>query len=70
MDKVSYLDFVIEVIRHSNWQHDFKVSPRRWVVEQTFGWMIQWRRIVRVYEQRIDVLKVMILVVRGGNLLR
>ena len=46
MDKVSYLDFVIEVIRRSNRQQVFKVSPRRWVVEQTFGWMIQWRRIV------------------------
>jgi hypothetical protein len=32
MDKASYLDFVIEVIRRSDQQKDFEVLPRRWVV--------------------------------------
>jgi transposase len=27
----------------------------RWVIERTFGWMTRWRRLVRGYEQRIDV---------------
>jgi transposase len=30
-------------------------SARRWVVERSFGWMTRWRRLVRDYEQRIDV---------------
>jgi len=70
MDKASYLDFVIEVIRRSDHQHGFKVLPRRWVVVRTFGWMTRWRRLVRDYEKRIDVSQAMILVAMGGNLLR
>ena len=70
MDKASYLDFVVEVIGHSDPQQGFKVLPRRWVVERTFGWMIRWRRPVRDYEKRIDVSQAMVLVAMGGNLLR
>ena len=69
IDKASYLDFVVEVIRRSDQQQGFKVLPRRWVVERTFGWMIRWRRLVRDYEKRIDVSQAMILVAMGGNLL-
>lgn len=28
----------------------FQVLPRRWVVERTFGWLMQHRRLVRDYE--------------------
>ena len=70
MEKASYLDFVIEVIRRSDDQKGFKVLPRRWVVERTFGWMIRWRRLVRDYEQRIDVSQAMIMVAMGGVMLR
>lgn len=70
MDKANYLDFVVEVIRRSDHQQGFKVLPRRWVVERTFGWMTRWRRLVRDYEKRIDVSQAMILVAMGGNLLR
>lgn len=70
MDKASHLDFVVEVVRRCDKQKGFKVLPRRWVVERTFGWMIRWRRLVRDYEKRIDVSHAMILVAMGGNLLR
>lgn len=70
MDKASYLDFVVEIIRRSDDQKGFKVLPRRWVVERTFGWMIRWRRLVRDYEQRIDVSQTMIMVAMGGLMLR
>jgi transposase len=70
MDKASYLDFVVEVVRRCDDQKGFKVLPRRWVVERTFGWMIRWRRLVRDYEKRIDVSQAMILVAMGGNMLR
>jgi transposase len=49
MDKASYLDFIVEVVRRCDDQKGFKVLPRRWVVDKTFGWMIQWRRLVRDY---------------------
>jgi transposase len=70
MDKAAFLDFVIEVIKRSDDQKGFQVLPRRWVVERTFGWMIRWRRLVRDYEQRIDVSQAMIFVAMGGNMLR
>lgn len=66
MDKASYLDFVVEVVRRSDNQQGFKVLPRRWVVERSFGWMIRWRRLVRDYEKRIDVSQARILVAMGG----
>jgi transposase len=70
MDKAAFLDFVVEIIRRSDAQKGFEGLPRRWVVERTFGWMMRWRRLVRDYEQRIDVSNAMILLAMGGNLLR
>jgi len=37
MDKATFLDFVIEVVRRIDSEPGFKVLPRRWVVERTFG---------------------------------
>ncbi len=70
MDKAEFLNFVIEIIRRSDAQKGFKILPRRWVVERTFGWMMRWRRLVRDYEQRIDVSEAMIQVAMGSNLHR
>jgi transposase len=70
MDKAAYLDFVVEIIRRCEQQKGFQVLPRRWVVERTFGWMMRWRRLVRDYEQRIDVSIAMIHVAMDGILIR
>jgi len=70
MDKAAFLDFVIEVVRRIDTDPGFKVVPRRWVVERTLGWLIRWRRLVRDYEQRLDVSEAMIHVAMGGLLLR
>lgn len=34
--------------------HVFKIVPRRWVVERSFGWLLRHRRLVRDYERRPD----------------
>lgn len=34
---------------------DFKVAPRRWVVERTIAWLCRNRRLVSDYERLIDV---------------
>jgi transposase len=70
MDKAAFEGFVIEVVRRIDTEPGFKVLPRRWVVERTFAWMTRWRRLVRDYEQRIDVSKAMIHVAMGSLLLR
>lgn len=70
MDKAAFNDFVVEIVRRIDSEPGFKVLPRRWVVERTFAWMTRWRRLVRDYEQRIDVSKAMIHVALGSLLLR
>ncbi len=40
----------VEVVRRDPEAHAFKVLPRRWVVERTFGWFMLHRRLTRDYE--------------------
>ena len=40
----------VEVVKRSDKLAGFKVLPRRWVVERTFGWLMHQRRLVRDYE--------------------
>jgi len=40
----------VEVIKRSDEVSGFKVLPKRWVVERTFGWLMRHRRLVRDYE--------------------
>lgn len=70
MDKAAFHEFVIEVVRRIDKESGFKVLPRRWVVERTFGWLTRWRRLVRDYEQRIDVSEAMVHVAMSSLLLR
>src|SRR5450631_2555791 len=70
LDKAAYLDFVIEVVRRLDTEPGFKVLPRRWVVERSFGWLTRYRRLVRDYERRLDVSEAMIYLAMGGLLVR
>src|SRR5208337_4584316 len=40
----------VEVVKRSAPTTGFKVLPRRWVVERTFGWLMHHRRLARDYE--------------------
>jgi putative transposase len=40
----------VEIVKRSDQTKGFKVLPRRWVVERTFGWFMRQRRLVRDYE--------------------
>jgi putative transposase len=53
LDKAEFLGFTVEIVRRVD--EGFKILPRRWVVERTFGWLSRYRRLVRDYEARIDV---------------
>jgi putative transposase len=70
MDKAAFRDFVIEIVRRTDKEPGFKVIPRRWVVERTFGWMVRWRRLVRDYERDPDASEAMIHVAMGALLIR
>lgn len=43
----------LQVIKRTE-QHTFRVVPRRWVVERSFGWLLRYRRLVRDYERRTE----------------
>src|SRR6201991_1770197 len=60
LDKAAFLDFVVEAVRRTDTEPGFKVVPRRWVVERSFGWLTRYRRLVCNYEARLDVSEAMI----------
>jgi transposase len=70
MSQAAYRDFVIEIVRKLANQDGFQPLPRRWVVEQTFGGMTRWRRLVRDDEERRDVSEAMIGVAMSSLMLR
>lgn len=41
----------VEVVKRTE-AHTFRVLPRRWVVERTFGWLGRYRRLSRDYERQ------------------
>lgn len=41
----------VEIVKRTE-AHRFKVLPRRWVVERTFGWLGRYRRLNRDYERQ------------------
>jgi transposase len=41
----------LQIVKRPDDLHTFKVLPRRWVVERTFGWVMKHRRCVRDYER-------------------
>jgi putative transposase len=42
--------FVLQAVLRSDGQKGFVVLPRRWVVERTFAWLTQCRRLGKDYE--------------------
>jgi transposase len=50
IDHGARLGIDVEVVRRDPGVKGFKVIPRRWVVERTFGWLMHLRRLARDYE--------------------
>ena len=45
------LNAVLEVVQREEGQKGFKVQPKRWVVERTFAWLGNYRRLSKDYER-------------------
>ncbi|HLH53544.1 MAG TPA: IS5 family transposase [Verrucomicrobiae bacterium] len=43
----------LEIVRRCD-SKGFKVLPKRWIIERTFGWFYKSRRLCRDYEVRVD----------------
>ena len=50
----------LEIVKRPDDIKGFKVLPKRWIVERTFGWLIQSRRLVRDHEVKIEHSEAMI----------
>lgn len=44
----------LEIVRRCDHAKGFKVLPKRWIIERTFGWLYKSRRLCRDYEVRLD----------------
>jgi transposase len=53
----------LEVVKRSDAnKHRFHILPKRWIVERTFGWLSNYRRLAKDYEFRTDNSEAMILI--------
>lgn len=50
----------LEIVKRSDDVKGFTILPKRWIVERTFGWLIQSRRLIRDYEVKIEHSEAMI----------
>jgi len=44
----------VKIVTRQDDQKGFEVQPIRWIVERTFGWLSQCRRLARDYEKTIN----------------
>lgn len=59
----------LEIVRRCDAQKGFAVRPRRWVVERTFAWLHNFRRLSKDYEFRTDSSEAFILIAASKILL-
>ena len=52
--------WMLEIVKRCDDVTGFKVLPRRWVVERTFGWLGRYRRLSKDYEYLTDTSETMI----------
>lgn len=65
-----HLDVELEIVRRTDDMSGFKVLPRRWIVERTFGWLGRCRRLAKDFEFRIAHSEAMIDVAMISLMLR
>lgn len=49
----------VQIVKRTD-AHSFRVLPRRWVVERTFGWLSRYRRLSRDYERQAQTGETMV----------
>ena len=50
----------LETIERGQEAEGFKVLPKRWIVERTFGWLVRNRRLSKDYERRVQTSETLI----------
>lgn len=54
--------WMLEIVRGVRGADGFEVTPKRWIVERTFGWLNRYRRLSKDYEELPETSEVMILI--------
>lgn len=67
---LSACGWLIEVVRRPKGSKGFVLLPKRWVVERTFAWLYQHRRLSKDYEYLTESSEAVIYVARIGIMLR
>jgi putative transposase len=50
VEKAAEIDIEVEVVKRNDDSRGFVVVPRRWVVERSFAWLSNYRRLSKDYE--------------------
>ena len=66
----SHLQAVLEPVLRSDDLKGFKVLPKRWIVERTFAWLGQSRRLSKDYEYLPESSEAMIYIAMTRIMLR
>jgi len=62
--------WALEIVKRCDDVAGFKVLPRRWVVERTFGWLGKYRRLSKDYEMLPESSEAMIYLAMINLMLR
>ena len=62
--------WILQIVKRSDDQKGFVLLPRRWVVERTFGWLMNYRRLCRNYEYWTETSETMVKVAMTHIMLR
>ena len=60
----------LENVKRTDDIRGFKVLPKRWIVERTFGWLGRWRRLSKDYEYLTNTSETMIRIAMIGLMTR
>ena len=60
----------MEIVRAKEGVKGFAVQPHRWIIERTFAWLTQNRRLVRDYEERAINSEAMLLIAMSKLMLK
>lgn len=66
----SSFGWTLEIVKRVENTVGFKVLPRRWVVERTFGWLGRYRRLSKDYERHTDTSETFIYIAMINNMAR
>lgn len=66
----SLYSWVLQIVKRSDDRKGFQVLPKRWIVERTFGWFGNYRRLSKDYEYDPETSETMIYIAMSNLMVR